>query len=263
MEYDRLMFYASRYATTPLKRSMKEAARRELRRRGPDSLRYLVGHAYIRNIWFQVYARELVDQLEADDAVPVLLDLLDAEKVEVRRLAVFLLGFYDAGRYADRVVKLLDDPECAGAAVRTLGKWRIKGARKRIEEFLAEKDERRRIAAANALRDIGDPAAAAALIRALDDDYFTVRFTAARALESFGRPVERPLISAMPHCSRRAQRLIVRILGRIRSRRARRLLRKLQEKSEDEFMREDAARALRRITGKAAGRCCCGWRCGH
>ncbi len=95
-----------------------------------------------------------------------------------------------------RLRTLLDDDEAAGAAIRTLGKWRDRESVARIAGFLANVKETRRVAAANALRDIGDPAAVPALLSALRDPVFTVRLTAQRALIALGEPAEKAALQA-------------------------------------------------------------------
>ena len=78
--FDRLMVRLQSYGSTALKRRQKEEAKAELFRRGGASLRYLVARAHIRNMWFHVYAEKLVKEGDKDEAVPVLVDLLDSER---------------------------------------------------------------------------------------------------------------------------------------------------------------------------------------
>ena len=185
---DELVYHAQRYGNTAERREMKAHARDELFARGADSLRYLMGQVHIENVMVQVLTQQIVEQLKAEEAAPVLLDFLDDPRARTRKLAAFFLGFYDTPQYADRVTPLLADDEAAGAAIRTLGKWRVKSAGPAIVPFLAHEKEARRIAAANALRDIGDPTAVPALEKALNDLFFTVRETAARAIRTLKTP---------------------------------------------------------------------------
>ncbi len=244
--FDDLMFHASRYATTPEKRKMKDLARAELKKRGARSLHYLVSHSWIRNIWFTVYAREMVDYLPSDQGVPVLLELLDAPRPEVRKTAAFLLGFYHVPEYAERLLPLLEDKDVAGAAIRTLGKWQAESALSRITVFLEDDNERRRILAVNALGDIASPKAIPSLLRMLDDPACTVRRAAVRALVKIGRPAERPALRELDRSRGRKRREVIRVLAYLRSRRAvPRLLRLLS--SADCATAADAARALAMI----------------
>lgn len=241
--FDDLMSHASRYATTAEKRRMKHLARAELKRRGERFLRYLVSHAGIKNVWFSIYAREMVDWLPSEKAVPVLLDLLNAAHPEVRKMAAYLLGFYHAPQYWERLLPLLEDEDVAGAAIRTLGKWQAARAASRIADFLQDDNERRRILAVNALGDIGSPESIPSLFRMLDDPACTVRRAAVRALVRIGPAAERPAIRELARSRGRKQREVIRVLAYLHSRRAVPRLRRLLS-SADCTTAADAARAL-------------------
>jgi hypothetical protein len=178
---ERLIFEATRWATTPVKRERKRAARETLFEWRAEGLREVMKRVGSQNIMVRVLAQEIVERLPAEEAVPVLLDFLDASDPETRRIAVFFLGFYQAPEHAERVRALLQDDDAAGAAIRTLGKWKVREAVSEIAPFLKHDKETRRIAAINALRDIGDPQALPLLEPCLQDRYFTVRRAAARA----------------------------------------------------------------------------------
>jgi HEAT repeat protein len=66
-----------------------------------------------------------------------------------------------------------------------------------LTEALAKSNERVRWEAANALSEIGDPAAAPALVRALEDNSFGVRWLAAEGLISLGHEGLSPLLEAL------------------------------------------------------------------
>lgn len=250
LSLDELMFHASRYGTTPEKRERKQLAKAELMARRGAALRYLVDHAHVKNLWFSVYAQELAEQMTADEAVPVLVELLASPRAEVRKMAAYLLGFFRAPEHAGRLAPLLDEPDTAGAAIRTLGKWRLREAAPRLGAFLQDADERRRVLAANALGDIGDPHAAPALVAALDDPYFTVREAAARALARLGPVAERELARQLRVLSTRARRHAVDVLQARGSRYARHVLRRLL-RDPDPRVREDAQRALAPLRSSA------------
>jgi HEAT repeat protein len=193
---EKLLSDVSRYASKPEKRANKENARLELKSRMSDTLRAAMKYMHGDNVGLQVQITEwLIDQ-PTEIVTPVLLDFVDDEKSETRRLALYFLGFHQTPEHAERVMKYLDDEDCRGAALRTLGKWKVIAAREPAEKWLAEGRERVRVVAANALRDIGDPRAIPALTEALNDPVFTVRNTAARALISFGEPAAAYLKSA-------------------------------------------------------------------
>jgi HEAT repeat protein len=253
MSLDEVMFHAQRYGNTEERRERKELAKNELQARGTESLRYLVAHSHVENIWFGVYARHLIDKLNADEAAEVLLELLDSPEPKVKKQAIFLLGFHMTPEHAVDILPFLEDEELAGVTMRTLGKWRVNVATTKIIPFLQDEDERRRIMAANALREIGDDRAAAFLVHSLNDPYFTVRHCAARALVELGPKAEDVLLRTLPRATPTAQRHIVTTLGDMRSRKAIKPLRKLL-KHEDWGVRGDAARALRRIDPLEAGK---------
>lgn len=181
-DYERLIFYATRWATTPAKREQKQAARETLFAQRAEGLREVMKRVASQNVMVRVLAQEMVEQLPAEEAVPVLLDFLNAPDSETRRIAAFFLGFYRAPEHAERLRALLRDEEAAGAAIRTLGKWRVREAIPEIAPFLQHEKEVRRIVAINALRDIGEPEAMVLLEPCLQDRYFTVRRAAARAI---------------------------------------------------------------------------------
>jgi len=248
-----LFFHMQRYATTDVKKERKRAAREEFKSRGTNALIYLIENVHITNFWFQNSAREMVVELKAEEAAPILLRAAMGERKRTRQVAVFLLGFHDMPAYADRIMPFLEDDETAGVAIRTLGKWRVGDAVTRIVPFLCHEKERRRIVAVNALKDIGDRRAAPHLVELLDDPYFTVRKSAARALVSLGKPVECDVIDALSGASRTAQRELIGVLGGLASRKAIRPLRRLLG-HEDRMIRRGAARALGDIDPRRAAR---------
>ena len=242
---DRLLV-ATRYGSTPAKRAAKEKARAELFSRGPDGLRLVMRYVHLENVGVQGLAFEMAQQLDRREAAPVLVEFLGSEQALTRQLAAWYLGFSDAPEYAAPVRELLSDEKACGAAMRTLGKWRVRAAVPDILPFTKHERETRRVVAINALRDIGDPSAIPALLDALGDSSFTVREASARALAALGRPAEEALLRALPRAKAGVRRHIVRTLGAMRSRRAAGALRRLL-KAPDPFLREDAAEALARI----------------
>lgn len=179
---DELIFDIQRYGNTPEKRESKARAREELFARGPDGLRVVMTYVHLENVAIGVTAENMVREMDTQKVAAVLAEFLNDGHPKTRKLAAYWLGFHMTPEYADRVLPLLKDDEAAGAAIRTLGKWRVKEAIPQIVPFLKHEKETRRIAAANALRDIGDPAVAPELEPLLNDRMFTVREVAARAL---------------------------------------------------------------------------------
>lgn len=183
MTMDELMQHAARYGSTALKRERKAAAEKELFSRGPEALEYLVNGMDIENASFGVYVQLLVEKMPPEESASVLLRALDSRKKEVRKMAIYFLGFNSTPEHAGRILPFLDREFEAGVAMRTLGKWGVREAVPEIIPFLQDPDERRRVAAANALHDIGDPRAIPALRAVKRDRYFTVRRAVERALK--------------------------------------------------------------------------------
>jgi HEAT repeat protein len=249
---EELFFHAQRYATTELKKKNKQRARETFFARKGEALDYLMSRIHTENMGYAILGEQLTRELKAEEAVPVLIRHVKSEHARTRKMAAFLLGFHEAPQEVERLLPLLDDEEAAGAAIRALGKWRVKDALPRIVPFLTHKDERRRVAAANALRDIGSPEAVPHLAGALQDRVFTVRRTAGRALAALGEPAERYLLEALPRADRVAQREMIRILGAMKSQKAVEPLRGLL-RHEEALVREDAVRALCEIAPDRAG----------
>lgn len=242
---EELVLHAQRYGATPAKKETRKKASRELYERGAESLRYLMDNIHIKNSALFMFAHKLVrDHLSDQDAAMVLLDYLDATKELTRKRAAYLLGFCETPEHAHRIMPLLDDEEAAGAAVRTLGKWRVNAAAARIGGFLHHDKEGRRVLASNALRDIGDDRHAPDLIAALNDPAFTVRKVSARALTEIGGETEDALLDELPESRGLAQREIIRILGRLKSKRA---VRPLRAMLKEPGLHQDAADALVQI----------------
>lgn len=181
-DYEKLIFEATRYATTSEKRVRKQVARETLFELGPKALHETMKRVHARNVMVSVLAQELVGRIPKEQGAPVLAEFLSSTNSDTRRMAAYCLGFYDAPEYTAHVRELLADPEAAGAAIRTLGKWKVRDALDDIRPFLNHEREVRRIAAINALRDIGDPRAIPWIEPCLHDRIFTVRRVAARAL---------------------------------------------------------------------------------
>ena len=179
---DELLYDATCYGNTAERREAKQAALEELRNRMPGSLRAAMNWAHGDNVMIQVLLMEWVQSQPAEVVVPVMLDFIDHEREDTRKLALFFLGFKDAPEHAEKVIPHLENEATRGAALRTLGKWKIKEARPAAKRWLVDGNERVRVVAANALRDIGDPDAIETLVIALNDPVFTVRNTAARAI---------------------------------------------------------------------------------
>jgi HEAT repeat protein len=240
---EELLVHLSRYGSTPEKRAAKAAARTELLARGTNTLHVLMAHAHLDNIALQVFTQELVEHLDKDEAARVLLGYLGADQPRARRMAAYFLGLHDTPQHASYLMPLLNDEEACGAAIRTLGKWKVRSAAPAITPFLKHEKEVRRVAAANALREIGDASGAGDLVTALEDPFFTVREAAQRALTGLGPAADRVMIRALPAARGAKLRCLIRALGQSQSWAARRAIRKFVQ-SADGAVAADAQEAL-------------------
>lgn len=207
-----LLYDATRYANTPGRKEAKRLAREELKQQLPAALREAMAYVHGDNVGLQVLVMEWVQSGPAETVVPTLLEFAGHERPETRRMALYLLGFHDTPEHAGEVLPHLEDPVTRGSALRTLGKWKIQAARPAAEKWLVDGEERLRVVAANALRDLAEPGAIPALIQALDDPVFTVRNTAARALLSFGSEAVKPIEAARTSAAPRTGRILDRCL---------------------------------------------------
>jgi len=244
---DELLVRVVRNGNTEERRVAKEEARKEIYARKADAFRYLMERVHLDNVGLQVLAQEMIDQLTADEAVPVLLEFAKSENPDTQKISVFFLGFYPAAATnAASVVPYLAVEKSRNAAIRTLGKWHYTNATPEIAELLQDPKERTRVAAANALRDIGDPRAIGPLVEALADPMFTVRNTAERSLQTFGAQAEPVLLAALPGAKAPALRLIIDLIAPLKSRKAYKPLKALLN-DPDPYVRDAAAKALANI----------------
>jgi HEAT repeat protein len=247
------MFHASRYGCTEQRRRNKEIAWREMKARGKDALRYLTANSGRENIWYWLYARRMTEELQPGDAAEVLLEFAHHESAEVRKMAVFLLGFCGTPQHAPLIRPLLADADARGAAARTLGKWKDRASVTGIVECLHDAQDRRRAQAATALGDIGDPSAVPALIEALGDPVGVVREAARRALTHLPADAAGPTLKTrLPFASGVCAREIIRCLGLLRFRPAFKELGRIALNSEDPWLRGEAVRALKRTDAARA-----------
>lgn len=241
--FETLLVHVQTVGSTAAKRERKRLAREELFRREARSLRYLMDNVHIENGWITILAENLVRRLPAEAAVPVLLDSLVAPRSRTRKFGAYWLGFYDTPQHAPAVVPLLDHEETLGAAIRTLGTWRHVAAATRIRACATHAEERIRVRAVNALRDLRDEASVPALIAATRDPVFTVRKAASRALGELGKQAEHAVRDALESAKDPSRRELLAALGHIGRRRGIRVLRRRLD-DPDPLIRDSAARAL-------------------
>ena len=190
--WDALLHRATREAATEQGRLAKEA----FLGGGADSLRFVMDNAHYRNVGIHILLDEMVRTYDDPSGAEVLATFLSSSHARTRKVAAYYMGYFDTPDLAGRVRPLLEDDYVRAMAVRTLGKWKSTNDVTRIITCLDDPQERVRVAAANALRDIGDDRAAMGLIMALDDPVFTVRNCAERALRGLGGETDELIYAA-------------------------------------------------------------------
>ncbi len=240
---DDCLLRVNRYGDSEQRRAEKAAARDRIFADKAAGLDFLMSKIHIENITIHVLTQNLVEQMNADEALPVLFRHLDSPQSNTVRATIYFLSFFPAPQDAAKLTPLLANDQLRGTTIRTLGKWRARELTETISRYLADPNERVRVAAANALRDIGDPRAIEPLITSLADPIFTVRNTALRALVRFGAEAEHPVLAAAEKANGAQLRQLIAAMGQLGSPACKRALAKF-ERSEDPLIRADAQRAL-------------------
>jgi HEAT repeat protein len=142
--------------------------------------------------------RAIVDleELQAREAVPVLLELTSSADTGVRANVAAALGKLSTCEVvAPSLLALLADPEALVRvhAIQSLGELRCAEALSQLMQCLAsDADPLVRLQAAEALGDLREPASSPALQSALGDEDEGVRAYAAEALGQLGQPAVMP-----------------------------------------------------------------------
>ncbi len=171
---------------------------------GPDEIKSLVANLGSKDAIVRGNAhRSLADVGKA--AVRQLAEALSNQNERVRSEAGKILdeiavdwSSYDDGQTISSLIQALGSSD---GMARVTARQVLVSMRKRavtpLKEALLSKDQRRRWEAAKALGQIGDPEATDALIRALEDDMFDVRWLAAEGLIAIGDKAIVPLLEAL------------------------------------------------------------------
>lgn len=252
-DMETVFFHASRYGNTEERRIRKKHAKNELMNRGGAAFAYLMAHIHQDNMWYSIYAYQMVQKVSAEIAVPVLLDVLQEGRRENKKMAIYFLGYYDVPQHADIIMPYLNNEFLAGVTVRTLGKWKIKDAVPLITPFLYDQKERKRILAVNALRDIEDPAAAEYLLDCFQDPVFTVRNTAIQALLTWPDTATSLIRKRIHAANGIALRCMIRVLGKAGEKKDAGLLKSFLQHA-DWGVCGDAVRAISRLDPRRAKR---------
>jgi len=247
--HETLIFHAYKPSVTTADKQVRAKAKAALNKMGLKRLEALMDFIHIKNIYIRIDAYALVMKSKADAELPIILEkYLDSEHDRTRRYAAFFFSLLDTPEMAPKLRPLLQDDKGRAFAIRALGKWKDLESLPEITKDLKHENERRRIMAVNALRDIGDAASAKPLIPLLDDPFFTVRYASERALTSLGELAEAGLIAASQDGSTRRRRHAVSALGQMKSEAARLTLNQLSN-HEDWGLKGDARRALAMLDG--------------
>ena len=179
----------------------------------------------------QISAIEELGQIGDERAADVLFHFIyrKGENWRLKTRALRLLGDIQDPRVADKLVSVFNDPflndECPALKWNTavaLGKGFNKGSRA-VEALINALDYNNlliREVAIQSLGKIGDPAAVPHLIPALSDERFAIKYSAIKAIENIGDPAAIPFIK------------------------------KIADTDHDPFLRDEAAKAIKTISGR-------------
>jgi HEAT repeat protein len=166
----------------------------ELKQTGLPALEYLLTRLDSPSVSVRARTEELIDHL-GPASVPVLIAGLEQARNDeiARRCAYFLARFEEATEAIPLVMTLLATEENQATALYTLGHLRAWSAFGPAMTALRSDRETVRLRAAQALGRIGDARATPALVDALGDEFWSVRYAAQEALVLLGRSSIGPL----------------------------------------------------------------------
>ncbi len=161
---------------------------------------------------------ELVKALP-DTAGPLLIEKLGTSSDRLTLAnAVYLLSTIKWQPAVDPLLSLLERKDAVkvrNAVISTLGKIGDQRAASPISRFVTDREERRRLTAITALKDLKDTSTINTVIKGLDDPLFTVRSAAAGGLIAFGISAAPYLTDYVQDEESRYPELGLRALGRI------------------------------------------------
>lgn len=217
---ERLLRRAIRDLDTDEHRKDAEQAWSELGKLGAKALPHLLSRLDSPNVLVRVKTEELVDALGAN-AVPALIAGLEAAKDDdVARLCCYFLARFESATNAiPHILPLLKRDKTRPVALYTLGHLRARQVFMPAVASLTDSNELVRLRAAQALGRIGDRRAIPALVAALGDELWTVRYAAEDALVALGRRSVPSLRAAYRDAPPRARPHIVEALAKLGDRR--------------------------------------------
>ncbi len=203
-------------------RSEAGKAWEELKQQGTNALAYLITRLDSPNVLVRAKTEDLVDAL-GTNSIPVLIAGIQAAKNDdaARLCCYFLARFNEKATAAIPVVlPLLDRDKTITTALYTLGHLRAREAYLPAMNALGSGREIVRLRAAQVLGRLGDRRATPALVAALGDEMWDVRYAAQDALVAFGKPSIGPLRRAFDKASPRARPHILEALAKLGDKRA-------------------------------------------
>ncbi|MDW8345059.1 MAG: HEAT repeat domain-containing protein, partial [Verrucomicrobiae bacterium] len=185
----------------------------QLKADGVNALRYLVTRLDSPDVMVRVRTEDLVDHL-GEAAIPILIEgIVTARNTEQARVcAYFLARFPTATNAIPHLLPLLKRADMRSTAFYTLGHLRAREAIPASRRALRDRNPTVRMRAAQALGRIGDKAGTPLLLRALDDDWWHVRYAAQDALVAIG--AAHTIRRALPNASSRARPHLIEALAK-------------------------------------------------
>ncbi len=205
-------------------RELNEPSKKALREM-PEAIPYLVEKLIIRDARER---RTLIDILGKmpDALMPVCSAALSPNKDIVKTACEILALVRDTVKTGHEATPFLlearkhPELQARGYAVFALGKWGGKGAREALQEALGDSVNLVRVQAAAALGHLKDTLTLSNLTKALDDEYYGVRFAAAGSLTKFDSPAVPYLLKSLNSVAPMVRQLSAEALGKIRFRAA-------------------------------------------
>jgi HEAT repeat protein len=149
----------------------------------PDLVRYLEDPEWP----VRIAAITSLDKLRAREAISTLIQCLDDEEEIVQAEAIVALGNMGDNKAVSHILPLLATEGLLPKAIEALEKLGIPDIQQ-FEEFLTKANTQLKCLLMDLLGRLDDPKAADCLIRSLEQDFYSVRVHAARALGNVGSP---------------------------------------------------------------------------
>jgi HEAT repeat protein len=180
---------ASQWEVGSARESVRRA-RKALLERGSEAIKFAVNERFDTKDGLVYRLFESIVNAMPDTSAPLLIDLMTNSKDETKvKNAIRLLGTIKWEPSVEPMLAILMDKNKEkywNTAISSLGQIGDKRASKKICEFAAGSEERRRLTVIGALGQIGDSTTIPILVRGMDDPMFTVRSAAFSTIIGFG-----------------------------------------------------------------------------